>query len=258
MKKSVWITILEKNEGLGKTIYQEMNRYGLEPGGHFWEDDLAGMAWAGVIPELVSDNCRCWIIVGQTESLDKKSIRQGLSLLALSAQAEHGHNFPIIISPSGRNLESSSLPTPLGNAEIVKTGLGVRAVARANAPLSQSQPDYRLNVHPLPGLGLWFETGPARDPWHGAFMGFAGEGAPVPDAHGVGSAGTIPRTSTLRYPVQGLKMELNDVEFTAWGVHNEISPADSYYIRVTAPPETLLFGPFPEEKESRVLTLYLA
>jgi len=56
MKKSVWITILEKNEGLGKMIFEEMAKYGLNPSGHFWEDDLAKMAWAGAVSELARDD----------------------------------------------------------------------------------------------------------------------------------------------------------------------------------------------------------
>ncbi|GAB6060154.1 hypothetical protein [Desulfonatronum parangueonense] len=257
MKKSVWITILEKNEGLGRMIFEETARYGLNPGGHFWEDDLARQAWAGAVPELAKDECRVWLIVGQAASFAEPTIRRGLALLALAAQTAHGHGFPILLSPSGGKVEAGDLPTPLRGAEVVQSGLGVKAVARANAKPAEPALDYRLTVHPLPGLGLWFEVGPGRDPWKGAFLGCMGDQDAVPDAHGVGLAGAIPRNSTLNYPVQGMKMALADREATAWGVHNELSPAESYYVRVAGTPDGLVFGPFPDQDAADVFTVSL-
>ncbi len=255
MKKSVWITMLDKDEGLAKLIFQETARYGLAPGGHFWEDDLAHMAWSGAIPELAAENCGCWIIVGQAGRFLDKTTRQGLSYLALAAQAAHGHGFPILLSTSGGKVDPLSLPTPLRGAEAVPTGLGVKAVAKANAIRLKEPGEYRLNVHPLPGLGFWLETGPGRDPWQGAFLGAAGA---APDAHGVGQAGTIPQNSTLHYPVKGMKLTLNSAEFEAWGVKNELSEAESYFVRLTGAPEAVVFGPFPDRDEADVFTVTLA
>lgn len=258
MKKNVWITILEKNEGLGRMVFEETAKYGLNPTGHFWEDDLAKLAWAGAVAELTNTNCAVWLIVGQASNFAQKTVRQGLALLALAAQAVHGHSFPILLSPSGGKVEVDDLPTPLRSAEVVPAGLGVKAVARANARRQEIPLEYRLNVHPLSGLGLWFELGPARDPWKGAFLGCLGGDRCVPDAHGVGLAGTIPQNSTLNYPVRGMRMELGQREFTAWGVHNELSPAESYYVRVAKTPEALAFGPFPDQDDAEVFTVTLA
>lgn len=257
MKKSVWITILEKNEGLGRMIFEETAKYGLNPAGHFWEDDLAKLAWAGAVPELAKEDCKVWLVVGQAASFEQPGIRQGLALLALAAQAAHGHGFPILLSPSGGKVAVEELPTPLRGAEVVQSGLGVKAVARANAKPVELTQDYRLAVHPLPGLGLWFEVGPARDPWKGAFLGSLGEEAAVPDAHGVGLAGAIPQNSTLNYPVRGMKMDLGGRQATAWGVHNELSPAESYYVRVAGTPDGLVFGPFPDQDDAEVFTVSL-
>ncbi len=257
MKKNVWITILEKNEGLGRMIFEEMGKYGLSPSGHFWEDDLDKMAWAGAVQELTNTNCGVWVIVGQSASFAAPTIRQGLALLAMAAQAAHGHGFPILLSPSGGKVAEDDLPTPLRGAEVVQSGLGVKAVARANAKRVEISSEYRLAVHPLPGLGLWLELGPSRDPWKGAFLGCAGVEKVSPDAHGVGLSGTIPQNSTLNYPVRGMKMELGDREFTAWGVHNELTPAESYYVRVAGTPEALAFGPFPDQDDAEVFTVSL-
>jgi len=258
VKKKVWVSMLEKNEGLGRILFEELARYGLEPGGHFWEDDPSGLGWAGPSTEINSGSCAAWLIVGQAESFGKKETRQGLALAALAAQGAHGHGFPILISPSGGPLDPGSLPTPLLGAEMVNTSLGVKTVARVNAGKpGGGSADYRLDVRPLPGLGLWFEIGTSRDPWQGAFFGCSGEGEASPDAHGVGPAGTIPQKSTLHYPVRGMKLEMKGREFSAWGVRNELSPADSYYVRVNGVPEALVFGPFPDDDDAEVLTVSL-
>ena len=129
------------------------------------------MAWAGAIPELAQSACGCWVIVGQAARFAEADTRKGLALLALAAQASHGHGFPILLSPSGGKLDVAALPTPLKGAEVVSSGLGVKAVAKANAPRKAENGEYRLNVHPLPGLGLWLELGPGADPWSGAMAG---------------------------------------------------------------------------------------
>jgi hypothetical protein len=252
MKKTVFLTMLDKDEGLAKLLFQEMARYGLEPSGHFWVDDLPNMAWSGASPELAADNCGCWVIVGQAARFQDKATLQGLSCLAVAVQAAHGHGFPILLSPSGGKLDLAALPTPLKSAEVVASGLGVKAVAKVNARRQQEPQEYRLNVHPLPGLGFWLELGPGRDPWRGAMLGASGA---VPDAHGVGPAGTIPQTSTLHYPVRGMKLALGGAEYEAWGVKNELSVAESYYVRLNGTPEGLVFGAFPDDDEASVFTV---
>lgn len=255
MKKRVFLTMLDKDEGLAKLMFQEMARYGLEPGGHFWVDDLPNMAWSGAMPELCDPSCACWAVIGQAGRFAEKATRQGLSYLALAAQAAHGHGFPILLSPSGGKVDAAGLPTPLKSAEVVPSGLGVKAVAKANAPRGAERPEYRLNPHPLPGLGFWLEVGPGGDPWKGAMLGAAGA---EPDAHGVGPAGSIPQTSTLHYPVRGMKLALGEREFDAWGVKNDLSVAESYFVRLTAAPEAIVFGSFPDEDDASVFTVYLA
>lgn len=257
MKKKVWITILEKNETLGKDIFQELSRYGLQPAGHFREDDPSGLAWAALLPELTREDCAAWILAGEARHFEDPALRRELSLLALCAQDAHGHGFPILLFPSGGRLTGTGLSTPLSGAEILTGGLGAKTLARANAKRIHPEPEYRLRPHPLPGLGLWFELGPGKDPWEGAFFGCAGSDGPAPDAHGTGVAGTLPRTAILHHPVQGMTLTLGEREFTAWGVHNPLSPAESYYVRVSGSPDALVFGPFPEEDTAEVLTLSL-
>lgn len=255
MKKTVWITMLEHNEGLARLLFQEMSRYGLEPGGHFWEDDLTHMTWSAPLEEMRKDTCGCWIIAGPANRLAETATRQGLSYLALAVQAVHGPGFPILLSPSAGGIDPATLPTPLRGAEVVSVGLGPKAVAKAHAIRPKTPQEYRLCPHPLPGVGFWLEIGPGQDPWSGVFLGAR---PAAPDAHGVGPAGAIPQTSTLHYPVRGMKLTRGDTEFEAWGVKNELTLADSYFVRLPSPPEALVFGPFPNEDTVDVFTVTLA
>ena len=258
MKKLVWLTILEKNEDLGRVLSEELNRYGLDVNGHFWENDLAQFAWSGAIPDLSRDECALWIIAGSAAGFNDPVTRKGLALLAIAAQSAHGGDFPILLSPSAATLDPQALPTPLRSSEVVQTGLGAKAAVRANAKRSQSSMEYRLGVHPMPGLGLWLEVGPARDPWKGAILGCHGPNDVKPDAQGVGLAGTIPNQSTLKYPVRDMRIELQDAEFMTWGVKNDISPAESLFVRVTETPDSIIFGEFPDDDSAEVFSVTLA
>ena len=253
MKKRVLLSLLEENESLARQLGQELAKAGLEVQAHFWNADLDRMAWGQAAKELGSASA--WVIAGQDFS--GKDLRVGLALTALAAQAEHGNGFPVLISP-GCALEAADLPDPLKGADIVKAGLGVKTAVQANT-MKPLAPDYRLKPLPLNELGLWFEISPARDPWAGGFFacGSATRDKALPNAHGVGRAGAIPERCTLRYPVEGMKLELRGLTCEGWGVKNELTPADAYYVRVGACPEILAFGAFPDTDEAEVYTVSL-
>ena len=253
MKKRALLSLLEENEGLARQLGQEMAKAGLDVQAHFWNPDLAKMAWGQAARELAE--CQVWVIAGADFSA--KDVRIGLSLTALSARAEHGGGLPVLISPASGTLDAASLPEALRNAEIVKSGLGVKAAVRANTAKPGPTGEYRLKPYALNELGLWFEIGPGRDPWQGAFFACGGSEKAVPNAHGVGQAGAIPERCTLRYPVQGMKLAIRDTDCEGWGVKNELTPATSYYVRVGACPEVLAFGAFPDTDEAEVYTVSL-
>ncbi|WPL16625.1 hypothetical protein Thiowin_01592 [Thiorhodovibrio winogradskyi] len=257
MKKRVWLSLLENNEDLGRLLADELRRYGLDAQGHVWEDDLAQFAWAGAIPDLTRADCALWIIAGAATRFDDPVTRKGLALLALAAQVAHGPDFPILLSPSAAKVDPLSLPTPLRSAECVQSGLGAKAAVRANAKAASPVADYRLAVHPMPGLGLWFEVGPARDPWQGAILGCQGGKDARPDAQGVGLAGSVPNRSTLKYPVRDMRIQMQDREYLTWGAKNAISPAESLFVRVTETPDNLIFGAFPEDDAAEVFSVTL-
>ncbi|MGL1932060.1 MAG: hypothetical protein OCC45_09890 [Desulfotalea sp.] len=245
MAKSVFISILEKDEARGQGLYDIVTRYGLGVNGHFWSDNLEKMEWAGPVDEICRQEIGVWLIKGTLESFKNPDIRFGLAMLAASIQANRGQNFPIICICDDGELNPADLPTPLQGIEVVsEEKLGPKLVAKANIPIKKSSVDYRFIPHPLPGLGLWLEVGPAKTHnWAGAMLGVAGGDI---FAHGVGEAETIPNKCVLNYPVKGLKLALADKEFNGWAVKNELDQNQSYYVKVTDNFDTLLFGEFSE------------
>ena len=254
VKKRVLVSLLEENEGLARVLCQELARAGLEAQAHFWDASLENMAWRLPARELAS--CSAWVIAGT--DFENKNVRRTLALTALCAQAESGNGFPILISPSGAAPEAASLPDPLRGAEVVKKGIGVKTAVQAGT-FKKLMPEYRLRPHAPVGLGLWFEIGPAAEPWDGAFFaaGAADSDKAVPDVHGVGHAGAIPTRCTLRYPVEGVRLDVRQLPCQGWGVKNELTPADSYYVRLGAVPDVIAFGPFPDKDDAELYTVSL-
>lgn len=256
MSKTVFISILEKDEAKGKGLFQAVTRYGLGVSGHFWSSNLERMEWAGPVPELCRPEVGVWLIKGSAASFADPEIRFGLGLLAASVQARRGHGFPVLIICDDGALDPATLPTPLRAAEVVdEAKLGVKLAAKANLPIPKVAAEYRLDLHAMPGLGLWAEVGPAPGhEWKGALLGVCGGGI---DAHGVGPAGSPPERCVLEYPMKGLELELGGVRYSAWAVRNALGQGDSYYVRLGGRPEGLLLGEFPEGDDAELFSFSL-
>ncbi len=257
MNKSIWVSILEKDEAKGKALFEAIHRYGLGVNGQFWLDDLDKMQWSGAYAELAKPESAAWVIKGTLESFSTPAIRYGLSLLAVMVQASKGHGFPIFVLPDGGVLDAASLPTPLKGATVIASDAALmpKLVAKANMPMPTVATEYWLDIHPMPGIGQWFEVGPAvGHTWAGVIFG--ANGADV-DAHGVGPRGTVPETSTVEYPMKGVKFTLSEKEFTAWAVKNTLDDKTSYFLRVRGYPETVAFGSLPEDDQGEMYTVGL-
>ena len=255
--KKVWITALTKDEKAVQNIMKTVQTYGLRPEGHFWVDDLKRMAWTAPLEDLLSGDTALWVIAGAAGAFTEASTRLGLSLLAIALHAGKGHGFPILIVPLEGDLRADALPTPLRSAEVMPPGgaaFGAKVVARANAIARPMEMEYRLDVHPIEGIGLWFEVGPAQASWSGAMFGVSGGEI---DFHGVGPRGRLPEKAVLEYPSKGLKLNMGGDEFTAWAVKNTLSEGLSYFVRVKGEPKALIFGAFPEEAEADVYSVTL-
>lgn len=258
MSKRVWITALAKDEAGIAGLMGSLKKYGLTTDGHFWVDDVKNMAWQAAAEELLKADTALWVITGDGEGLKKASVAYGLSLLAMKVYASKGESFPVIFAPEADLPPEARMPTLLKGAEIIpvsSSSFGVKAVSLANAPAKKIEKGYRLNVHGLPGIGLWLEAGPSSIEWQGAMFGV--HGAEI-DFHGVGPSNGVPERAILEYAQKGLKVQLGEDEFTAWAIQNKLEPGMSYYVRVQGMPDRLLFGPYAqtEEAEVHVVTLY--
>jgi hypothetical protein len=252
--KRVWISALAKDEAGVQRLVAGFRTYGLAAGGHFWTDDLAKLAWAGARSELTHPDTGAWVILGPEGPL-APTVRQGLALLALAAQAAKGPDFPVfLLGPSPEDL-----PTPLKGARPFKAGdpaLPVKLVAAANKPAAPAAGEYRLDLYPTQGLGLWFEVGPGPGrTWAGALFGVSGGAV---DAHGVGPRGQLPERSTVEFPMKGLQLELGGLPHTAWAVRNALEDDQSYFVRVKDLSGSIVFGPFPEGDAADLYRLQLA
>jgi hypothetical protein len=163
-----------------------------------------------------------------------------------------------MIALTDGDLDPARLPTAFRGADVFKAdnpALGAKIVAKANMPIKKTPADYHLDTYGIEGVGQWFEVGPAEGGnWSGAMFGVdQGE----INAHGVGPSHKLPERAVLNYPMQGMKLNLGDREFTAWAVQNELTGSDSYYLRVVDFPDTIIFGPLSQGDDAEVFVVDL-
>ncbi len=257
--KRVWLTAISRDELGVQQLMKRLKGYGLEVDGHFWENDLKKMAWMGPREELLSDNTAAWLLYLKHGDLDDEDVRYGLSLLALTVTAGRGLDFPMFVLLDGAETTLPELPTPLAGFESMEANnpaAMARVVAAVHKPPAHDMPErrYRIDVYGNPQIGQWFETGPGNGSWHGAMFGVSGGDITF---HAVGSRGRLPERSVLNYPVQGMDIEMGNQKFLAWGVQNDITENDSYFVKVDGWPDTVIFGPYSQEDQAEAYVLRL-
>jgi hypothetical protein len=237
----------------------QLKTYGLEANGHFWEDDLEKVAWMKPRGELLNSHVVLWAIVGSDKDFQNPAFRYGLSLLAITVQAERGLDFPIaVLQTEGEAISPESLTTALKGVDILSASsatLGAKLVAKVHGvSKAEMSSEYRLDLYGNEHIGQWFEVGPKDGSWSGGMFAVA-------DAeivfHGVGPKGNLPDKSVLNYPVEGLKLNLGDKEYTAWAVQNELDADTSYFVKVKGFPDSILFGPYSHEEDAEVFVVAL-
>ncbi len=260
MKKTIWISALGKKEDPApiQRLHQIITQYGLDPIGHFWQDDLAQMAWTAPLDEISNPKVAMWMIVAKAQDLDSESIRYGLSCLAINVQNLKGHGFPIVIVLTSGETTPDRLATPLRGAQIVSIqnpGLGPKLAAKANIPASKSMPPYQLYIHAVVGIGQWYEVNPGTGhTWQGVLFGIdTGEIT----SHGTGSVGKLPEKAIVEYPMKGLEIQRGEVKYKAWAVKNTLSDQNGYFLGVKGYPKSILFGPLPEDNDLDVYVVEL-
>lgn len=253
------MTSLGRSEELVKKLMAQLKTYGFEVNGHFWEDDLEKVAWMKVRQELIDSKVVLWAILASDKELQAPAIRYGLSLLNITVQAQRGLDFPVVIlQTEGQPISSDSLTTPLKGVDILSASsstLGAKLVAKAHsAPKGETASDYRLDLYGNAQIGQWFEVGPRDASWPGGM--FAVSDAEIA-FHGVGPKGSLPSQSVLNYPMEGLKLNLGEKEYTAWAVQNEMNHETSYFVKVKGFPDSILFGPYSSEEDAEVYVVGL-
>jgi hypothetical protein len=256
--KTIWISSLGSSQEPVKQLMSQMKTYGVEVQGHFWKDDLKKMAWMAARENLLDTNVSMWGIVGSDEELLVPDTLYGLSLLAITLQAQRGLHFPImILQTQGELVSSEQLSIPLKGADVLSAsggGIGAKLVAKVHAPPKSLSAEYCLDIYGNEQIGQWFEVRPARSSWPGVMFGVTGAEITF---HAVGPAGSLPSKTTLNYPMQGLKLEMGGKEYTAWAAQNELNAETSYFVKVEGYPDSILFGPFSPEAEADVFVVRL-
>lgn len=256
--KTIWLTSLGSSQDTVKKLMSQMKTYGIEVKGHFWKDDLKKVAWMAARDDLTDAGVSFWAILGSDDELLHPDIRYGLSLLAITTQAKRGLHFPIIIlQTQGDLISSDRLTTPLKNAEVLSAadpGLGAKLVAKAHKTSRQISQEYHIDIYGNEQIGQWFEIRPIDANWTGAMFGVDdGEIA----FQAVGPGGKLPSTSVLNYPMEGLKLNLGEKEYTAWAAQNELDSETSYFVKVDGFPGSILFGPYSTEEAADVYIISL-
>lgn len=256
--KKVWITALSHDEEASSKLVSAVGQYGLAVEGHFWTDDLKNMAWASARDPLLAKETVVWLILGPAESFSSESVRYGLSMLSLAVQARRGHQFPVLFVSTSGEVAAAALPTPLRslqNLSLASPALGAKIIAQANLPAAPVEKEYLLDVHSVPGIGQWFEVGPAPGrSWTGALFGI--DDGEI-DSHAVGPQGYLPERAVLQYPQKGLKLQLGEREYTAWAVKNPVDDRSAYFLRVKGYPAAVVFGAFPEGDDAEMFSVSL-
>ena len=256
MKKQLWLTSLTSDRSIPSAVSAKLGPYGFDVAGSLWNDDIEHMGWMDARDMLINPSLAGWLVLTSPEEQAKPSVRYGLSLLALSVAARRP-GVPLFLVSTGAALTIAELPAALLGAHLLsfeEPALCAKIVAKTSVPASPRQPEYRIDILGDPQLGQWFEIGPAQGSWKGAIFGVCGGEITF---QAVGPASALPKTAVLNYPMQGIQLTLSEQEFIAWGVQNEVERGTSYFAKVKGMPETLVFGPFPEDDQPELFTLQL-
>ncbi|UCH06587.1 MAG: hypothetical protein JSV55_10795, partial [Deltaproteobacteria bacterium] len=170
--KTIWVTSLGSSQEPVKQLMSQMKTYGLEVQGHFWRDDLKKMAWMAAREDLLDKNVSMWGILGSDEELLAPDTLYGVSLLAITVQAQRGLQVPItILQTPGKAFSPERLTTPLKGVDVMPAagaGMGAKLVAKVHAPPKSLSAEYHLDLYGNEQIGQWFEVRPTQSSWPGA------------------------------------------------------------------------------------------
>ncbi len=251
-KERIWITWLppeEEGAPSPQGVVAALQKYGHATGGAPWVDKLEQMAWTATgLTLLDPEAADVWLVAGRRSDWERPAVRTGLALAAAMVQGTRGHRFPIVAVGLDFLPEAATLPTPLASAlclDATKPAWGIKIGPGLKRFATLPDPEYRLAITAEPHIGLWMEVGPRGGEWAGAMFGVSG-GDAILTQQAVGPKEELPSRTVLEYPMNGIELTAGDHEYTACAASNRIDPATSYYVKIDATPERILFGPHPD------------
>ena len=233
-KKKIFVTAMEHDEALVKSVFNKVSSYGFDVNGHLWnyeEQDLTKE-----IPSVELETSSAWIIIASNKIEEKAMI--GLSLTILTLKNFSKTRVPIlVIGPS------QELPPILQYAEFCDIGnIGAKLAAKTAIKKPWPKEEFRYCAHNQTGVGFWLEIGPAADSWNGVLCGVSTDYGASLDFQAVGDKGMLPERSTLNYPFKDAKLSNNNVEYVANGCKNVLTSNDSYFVRLKGIGTSIIIG----------------
>lgn len=195
---------------------------------------------------------QAWVIAGPAAEFTGEVLCR-LSLLALSLRRQGQPGTAFVLSGEG---PAPDLPPLMRHAGIWRAGdpFAARLMAARFRPAAGLQLPFHARALLSPLAGLWLEIAPAEGPMPGFTVG-------VLDAEirafGVGPTGSLPKTSRLAYPLQGIRGSLKEHAFSACAARNELTEAEACFCKVEGIPQGVFLGSYlPDaETEAEVTTL---
>lgn len=256
--KKIWMTSLDSSKENVQALMANMKKYGLEVDGHFWKDDPEKPTWPGFLEGLLDPKNAVWVIMGSDQQMMSPDALYGLSMLGIALKAGKGSGFPVVLlQTAGEPVLPDHLPTILKSADVLSItnpALGAKLTAKANMPVKHIPSEYRMDVYGNEQIGQWIEVGPEDAAWKGCMFGVAGGEIKF---QAVGPKGELPPTSTLNYPVQGMKVTLGETDYQAWAVQNDIDPESSYFVKIEGAPASIIFSSYSTDEETDVYVVKL-
>lgn len=254
-EKNAWLINLGEDDHAAHRVAAQLHTYGLTVKGQHWP--AQPQAWLVSAQEAAEAGAAVVLVSGPQARYDDRAVRRGLALfrLALQSRLERSINgFTLLADPPKEGAGPGTAPhdsVAAGTAvlddwvPLAPAGWQAKLVARAHAPAAPTWP-VRLGLHAHERLGVWLEVHPVPDQSaRGALVGVAGNQAKI-DFHAVGPAGRLPPRTVNEYELQGLEFDASGHAFSAWGLRNPLTPADSYYVRLDGEPDMLAIGELPD------------
>jgi len=248
-QKKIWLSWMPTGEGAPEpgTVVAQLGRYGFHVAGGPWESALERMAWAKVVEVLVdASQADAWILAGRQEELEQPANRQALSLLVTMVAHARGPSFPLLVLCLDAPLDVADLPLlaqRCGALSAKDASWPAKVVAATTRNARPVDLGFLFDVHAHPLIGQFYEFGPLEWEWAGVMVGTHGD-ARI-SHHAVGPRGEIPEHGIVEYELRDIKLEVSGREFVAWAIQNQITPSDSYYLRIEGTPEAVLVGNYP-------------